>query len=235
MASLVGSINVIVFACSLGALPDTAASQTAENPVALTAEPSHRVRFDNGKVRVYEVLLQKGEGTLWHVHRADTFSIVFSATEAIEHPKESKPGTFRIPAGFIGFAADSQKPYTHRIVATGDTPIHVVDIELQDSAPSGKQRPPARPDPPFKIAMENTRGRVYRVNLQPGESTGLFLRPSGSGVFALSAGRIREYDQGMERLWDFDPANFRWLESERTASVRNEGTTPIQLIEIEIY
>jgi len=228
-------IVIAVFSVSTFA-PVTGHAQTSEGVVPITAEPNHRIRFDNGNVRIYEVLLPKGKATMWHEHRADSFSVVFKTSEAIEEPKDGKPGSYITPAGYVGFAADSKKPYVHRVIAKSDTPFHVVDIELLSGAPAGPENASRRPNPPFKVKLENARGRAYRFVLNPGESTEPFTRPANSGMFAISAGRISEHVEGKTaRLWDFDPANFRWFDSTERLSVKNEGMTPIDLVEIEIY
>ena len=36
------------------------------------------------------------------------------------------------------------------------------------------------------------------------------------------------------RLWDFERGYFRWFEVGKVLSINNEGTTPIDFVEIEI-
>jgi len=173
---------------------------------------------------------------MWHEHRADTFSVVFRATEAMNEEKGGTPATFTIPAGHVAFASDSKEPYVHRVTATADTPFHVVDIELLSPMPVGVQIPPKRSDPPFQVALENTRGRVYRFLLNPGEVTESFTRPARSVLFAISGGRISEHSEGKApKLWDFEPGHFRWFDTRERLILKNEGTTPVELVEIEIY
>ena len=229
--------SAAIAVCSVGMLiPVAGHSQSADSVVPLTAEPDHRIRFDNGKVRIYEVVLPKGKATMWHEHRLDTFSVVFRTTEAMEQPRGGKLGSYLVRAGHVGFANDSKEPYVHRVIAKGDEPFHVMDIELLIPAAVGAQSASVRPIPPFKIALENARGRAYRLVLKPAESTGLFTRPANSGVFAISSGRISEEVEGKpRRLWDFDLGNFRWFDSSERVALRNEGTASIELVEIEIH
>jgi hypothetical protein len=67
--------------CALATLcPSFGLAQTPEQAVPITAEPEHKIRFDNGKVRMYEVRLAQGQATLMHEHLADSFSVMFRDT-----------------------------------------------------------------------------------------------------------------------------------------------------------
>jgi hypothetical protein len=109
-------------------------------------------------------------------------------------------------------------------------------MELMSPTPAGFATATQRPGPAFKVALENPRGRVYRVTIAPGESTETFTRPAGSALFAISAGRISENIDGKPaRLWDLEPGHFRWFETSEKLSVKNESPTPIDLVEIELF
>ncbi|MBA3888589.1 MAG: hypothetical protein H0X67_23105 [Acidobacteria bacterium] len=40
---------------------------------------------------------------------------------------------------------------------------------------------------------------------------------------------------GQPRLWDFEPAQFRWFDHAETVSLRNESPVAVELVEIEIF
>ena len=51
----------------------------------------------------------------------------------------------------------------------------------------------------------------------------------------LSGGRIAETVQGAGiRLWDFETGHFRWTDTAETLNLKNEGSAPLHLVEIEI-
>ena len=227
----------VVSSCSLGIVASFGSvAQTPSNVVPITSEPDHKIRFDNGTVRMYEVLLPKGKGTLVHEHRADSFSIIFGDSEITNEPLGGKPATVKIPSGAVGFASTEKGPYAHRVIASGDSAFHVIAMELMSPKPAGPASASQRVDPPFKVVRENPRGRVYRIRLAPGESTGMFARPGSTALFAISSGRIREdVDGKANRLWDFETGHFRWIEVPERLSVKNEGTAPIDLVEIEVF
>jgi len=216
--------------------PDAGKLEGGQSVVAVDAEPNHKIRFDNGKVRMYEVTLEKGQATLMHEHRADSFSVIFGDTEVTNEPRVGKPRTARVPSGFVVYSSTAKGPYSHRVVASGDLTFHVIAMELLSPAPTSAPAAAGRANPPFKVVRESPRGRAYRISLAPGASTPVFNRPAESVVFAVSTGRVRETSAGRPaRLWDFEPGNFHWYDASETISLRNEGSTPVDLVEIDVF
>jgi hypothetical protein len=210
--------------------------QTLDEVVAITSEPDHKFRFDDGKLRIYEVFLPKGKWTLPHEHRADSFTVFINSTEITNEPSGGKPVVVKIAGGRVGFASTAKGPYSHRVMPSGDTAFHVVGLELLSPTPASASPTAQRSGSAFKVALENPRGRAYRITLGPGEATDTFVRPRRSVLFAISAGRLSEIiEGGLVRLWDFEPGHFKWLESSEKLLLKNEGTTPIDLVEIEVF
>ena len=52
--------KVFLCCCLLVLAPMSGIAQTPEGVVPITSEPDHKIRFDNGKVRMYEVVLPRG-------------------------------------------------------------------------------------------------------------------------------------------------------------------------------
>jgi len=231
-------LTAVFVACFLGLLAATNSfSQTPDGVVPITAEPDHKIRFDNGFVRMYELVLQKGRSTLMHEHRADSFTVSFgSAQLTIEPHGGGKPIVLNRTPGIVGFASTAKGPYSHRVTASGETTVHVIAMELLSPTHAGSATATHGPGSAFKIVLENPRGRAYRVSLGPGEATETSTRPAGSALFAVSAGRISETVDGRPiRLWDFEPGHFRWFESSAKVSIKNESSRPIELVEIEVF
>jgi len=230
-------LYVLAVYCCLAVLgAPSSLGQTSEGVVPITSEPDHKIRFDNGKVRMYEVFLPKGRGTLVHEHRADSFSVIFLDSEITNEPRGGTPTTFAVPAGAVGFASTALGPYSHRVIASKNTEFHVIAMELMSPKPDKAASPNQRANPPFHVVRENPRGRVYRIRLAPGESTGSYTRPASTALFAISAGRIAEQVDGKpKRLWDFETGHFRWMDTAETLSLRNEGVKPVDLVEIEVF
>lgn len=211
-------------------------AQPPDGVVPITSEPNHKIRFDNGKVRMYEVFLVKGNSTVMHEHKADSFSVIFTSSVITNEPLGKASATFPVPAGFVGFSSTAMGPYSHRIATSKDKDFHVIAMELMSPKPDGPASVNQRADPPFQVVRENSRGRVYRIRLAPGESTGPYARPGSTGVFAISAGRIsEEFDGKAKRIWDFETGQFRWMDSAEGLTLKNEGAAPVDLVEIEVF
>jgi hypothetical protein len=121
--------------------------------------------------------------------------------------------------------------YTQSVSAAGEETVHVSAVELmQPQAPKSADVPQDR-FPPFEVVIDNPRGRLYRLRLGPGEATDTFERPAATAILAISCGRISEQSAGRpDRLWDFEPGSFRWIEASEELAVRNEGSVPIELL-----
>jgi hypothetical protein len=191
------SLVAILLYFSLGGLvPASSVAQTPDGVVSITAEPEHKIRFDNGQVRMYEVVLPKGKSTLVHEHRAGSFSVIFHNTEITNEPHGGKPVVFKRPAGFVGFASTAKGLYSHRVIASGETTFHVIAMELLSPTPAGSATISQRPGSAFKVVLENPRGRAYRIPLALGETTEAFTQTAGSALFGISGGRISETVDG---------------------------------------
>ena len=214
-----------------------ATAQSTDNPVAVNAEPNHRIRFDNGKVRMYEVQLSKGMSTEVHEHTLDSFAVILNTTTRANEPKGGQRTVGPVQAGQVGFATTAKGPYSHRIEATGDVPYRVIAMEIFGAGNIGKSPIPAKRSPPFAVAVQaNPRGQAYRLILKPGETSGLFERPANTAIFAIRGGRTSEWiEEKAPRLWDLETGNIRWSDESYRVSIRNEGITEVELVEIEVF
>jgi hypothetical protein len=224
----------LVFCCVGFLAPMSSVAQPPDGVVPITSEPDHKIRFDNGRVRMIEAVFPKGKASLYHEHRFDAFFVFFRTADVTDQPFGEKSAASRIRAGSVFFKSTEKGPYSHRVIAAGDETVHVIATELM--APAGSASASESRFPPFEVALENPRGRVYRLKLNPGESAEVFTRPAGTAIFAISSGRISEKPEGEPaRLWDFEPGRFRWVETREELSLKNESPAPIELVEIEVF
>jgi hypothetical protein len=202
----------------------------------VTSEPDHKIRFDNGRVRLIEAAIPKGKSSLFHTHVYDAFFVFFHASEVGNQLLGEKPVFVKLPAGAAHFTSTAAGPYSHSVIAADQAAVHVSALELMQpsSAKAGEGR--EERFPPFQVVIDNLRGRLYRLNLAPGEATEPFIRPTATAILAVTAGRISEKAGGKPaRLWDFEPGHFRWIEAGEELSIKNESSGPIHLVEIEVF
>jgi hypothetical protein len=227
-------VTLALFAVFI-ALPAIPESNDPVLPVS--KEPSHHIRFDNGRVRVYDVRVPTRKWTEFHEHHWDNFFVfIIPTTQAYEFI-DGRHGTRDVKPGDVGFSSTAMGPYTHRVTAQGDSPLHVVDIEILDNAPLGSgAAAPKRPENSFKLVTENPRGRAYDIHLKPGESTAAFKRVPNTGIFAVTGGRVSETVEGKApRLWDSEPGDFRWNDVLEKLTIANNSTKDEEFVEIELY
>jgi hypothetical protein len=218
------------------AVPATTWAQGSDVVVPVYQESHHRVRFDNGIIRVYEVKIKKGESVLFHQHSADNFAVRIT-TSTIADQRLGGQSTVRLgKAGNVSFASTATGPYTHRLGAVDDV-FHVVDVEIDSTSRLGPNvETPKRPEKNFAVVLENSRGRAYRMILKAGETTPIFTRPANTAIVALSGGRITEVTEGKPpRFWDSEPGNFRWISAPDRLTIKNEGVIDLDVVEIEIF
>ena len=162
------------------ASPAIPASKDPVLPVS--KEPSHHIRFDNGRVRVYDVQVPKGMWTQFHEHTWDNFFVFIVPTTQAYEFSDGRKGTREVKAGDVGFSSTATGPYTHRVTSQGDLPLHVVDIEILNNARLGADAVTSKRPENFKLVLENPRGRAYALVLKPGESTPVFTRVPNTGI-----------------------------------------------------
>jgi len=202
--------------------------------VPITSEPSHKVLFENKKVRIIEARIAKGTKSLFHEHRFDGFYAFFKTEGFFNEPYLEKPISPNLQAGAVMFIP-AIKPYIHRVGAAGKEDVHVSVVELLTPTLDVTNVPEAR-FPPFEISLENSRGRIYRLKLNPGESTDVFMRPAGTTIFAISSGQISEKTEGKPvSSWALTPGKFRWADTSEALTINNTGKVQVELVEIEVF
>lgn len=203
-----------------------------QSPVPVTGEPRHHLKFENQYVRVFDVVVPQGDSTLYHVHSNDYVFITIEGARLKAQVMGSDPSDLNLAAGDVRF---SKAPLTHRVANVGPTPFHNVTVEILSS-------PPATPTNAaslagvtgHKLLFENERVRVYRLVLEPGQSTGMHTHElSGLGV-AVSAGEIEiESTDGERQSVKLQPGEFSWHTGALTHSIKNVGSTRFEAVDIE--
>lgn len=216
-------------------LSSTCLAQLPAGVVPITSEPNHQVKFENGRVRMIEAALPNGKTSLFHEHQYDGFFVFFRSKGFVNEPFQGKRVVTDLQAGAVLFVPAENGPYIHRVSAGNDEPALVSVLELRTRTAGNTNASELR-FPPFETALENPRGRIYRLKLKPGESSDVFTRPAGTAIFAISSGRISEQSAGKPtRMWDMEPGYFKWVDAKEELTIRNEGQVPVELVEIEVF
>ncbi len=102
----------------------------AQDP-AVVNPTSVKVRLDNARVRVLEALLQPGQNEKLHSHPAYTI-YVLSGGKVRNHAADGATSESVMKTGDVIY----RDALTHWAENIGNTPIHLILVELKDTAPS---------------------------------------------------------------------------------------------------
>jgi hypothetical protein len=228
-------LAIVTFLILALAVPASMVAQGSDVVVPVYKEPHHRVRFDNGVVRVYDVMVNKGESSLFHEHAADNFGVWINTTTMVDQRLGEQSGVYSNKTGKITYGSTEKGPYTH-LIGSIDGVFRSVTVEINSKSRLGPNaETPKRSDKHFTIVLENSRGRVYRMILKPSETTELFTRPANTLIVALSGGRVTEVMEGKPRFWDSEPGDFQWVNAPEKLTIKNDGAMDLDVVEFEIF
>ena len=208
-------------------------SNSPQSPVEISGEPRHHPKLENEFVRVLDVTVPAGDATLWHVHRNDNVVVTLGGA-SLRLEKVGAPTVEVLwKVGDVNFG---KATYIHRAINIGSTPFHNLTIELLKS-PLG---PPGVPTQTGQTTrqpiLENERVRVYRVTLEPGQSTTMHTHSLPGLAVAITAGEIEVTIEGKARpdRLTLPVGDVRWRAGSVTHSIKNVGQTRFEAVDIEL-
>jgi hypothetical protein len=220
--------------CALAlSFPALAQDETAAVPVEKAAY--HVPVFRNEYLTLLRVNIPSQRSAGYHIHSLDQVSILIEeADQSGQVLGEAPTPPRRTPRGNVGYTAYSKKAMTHRVNNVGPTAFHNIVIALADTQP-GRFAPAAREGAGYTQLFDNERVRAWRLVLEPGQTAATITQKAPGLRVIIDGGEIAESipgegDRGMAlRLGDF-----YWQQPGATRTVRNIGSTRIQLVEIEL-
>jgi len=206
------------------------AAQEASAPVPVENEPLHHVVLKNDSVVVIHLVLPPGERTLYHIHTHDRIAIPLSNTSITQQvlgenegsPSPSDAGTFSA----LTLPGNS---YTHRVHNVGVNPYDVLDVELLNR--------PQSPSPvtAATIAAENPSARIYNWTLAPGTASAMHTHARPYLIVAVNGFDLKMTSpDGQSLTHEIKRGDFHWVDTKVTHTLANAGSTPGQILEIEL-
>ena len=207
-------------------------SNSPQSPVEISGEAHHHPKLENEFVRVWDVTVPAGEATLWHIHRNDNVVVTLGDANLRLENAAGPPAEALWKFGEVRFA---KATYVHRAMNVGTTPFHNLTIELLKSP-----GPQAEPSPKYPVTrtpvLENERVRVFRVTLDPGQSTSIHTHLFAGLSIALTAGEIEITTEGNkqpDRL-RLPLGDVRWRAGAVTHSIKNVGKANFEAVDVEL-
>ena len=202
-----------------------------QSPVPVLKEPRHKVKFENQYVRVIDAILPPGDATLYHTHSLDNIPVAVSGgklkTEVIGQADAIYSS---VETGSVSFA---KAAYSHRITNIGESLVRFIDAEIL-SSPGEADAGPLDNVKGYELVLDHERARIYRVVVEPGQTTGLRRRQLSGLTVAVSGGKIAIEPRGDKtRIEENRTGDFQWLTGKQSYTIKNMGRARYEAIEIE--
>ena len=211
----------------------SSANAVAQSAVPVEQEPAHRLVLQNEQVRVFHVQLPAGAVSLWHVHTRDGISVRIGDATIQDEPVGGPAKTFELHRGAVSFGA-TPVAFTHRVNNIGTTPFDNVYIELL-GRPDARNGNVTAPAPRRPAEFENERVRVVRRVLAPGEASEMHAHPASTVAVVVTPGTLQvTQGDGAMRTLEPQAGAVQWVASGTTHSLRNTGSTPVEIVDVEL-
>jgi hypothetical protein len=135
-------------------------------------EPHHKVLFENGYVRLIDLIVAPGDTTLTHIHAASSVVIWMSnSTFGIQNIGEPAVMT-KVNAGDVVYRAYGEKPVTHIVWNPDISMFHCMVVELLKQHPV-KDTFPIISGPGIKFQWQRELVRAYKLDIYKGRKYNL--------------------------------------------------------------
>jgi len=209
-------------------------AQSQETVVPVEQEPRHWIVFQNQYTRIYDFLIPPGDTTLFHRHSFDSITVTVSGGRRINEILGGAKTEGDVPTGNIGFTKGTNAPYTHRLINTGNTTLRNIVPEILASASSPGTPAVLDAVPGHKLVLENDLVKVYRISLDPKQSTGIRSRTLPWLRISITQSMISIHEPGKTpKTLQTRPGDYRWYEGPTTDSIENVGSAKYEAAEIE--
>lgn len=216
------------------ALALSAAAQSDVAVVPVEQTPYHVPVFRNELVTVLNVFIPAHRTSGFHRHTLDAVGVLIADTPRTGQVPGAEPTvTARRPRGSVNFSAYSRQENVHAVTVTGEGPFHNIVVELL--SPSAGGFTPSTRAAGYELLLDNERVRAWRLVLAP-EQTAPAITQSAPGIrIVVDGGELIESVPGKaDRGMAPRSGEFFWQDAGATRTVRNVGTTRLELVELEL-
>jgi opacity protein-like surface antigen len=216
------------------AAPATAQQEPA--PVPVEKASYHWPVFHNELVTVLRVIFPPGRGSNYHIHSTDQLGVLVEAGENSNQEFGKDPTPPRAgKRGSVGFTAYSKKTFIHRSTNLGKTPFHNVVVSLKSPQPSGFTAGSRADVAAYQQVLDNERARAWRLILDPGQSAAAITQSAPGMRVVLEGGEITESAVGLpDRGQALRLGDFYWQDAGPTRTLKNTGSSRIEIVEFEL-
>ena len=215
------------------------AAQATAPEVEITAEPHHRLTFENKSVRVFNVEVPPHAETLMHWHRHDYIYVTLGASEISNEVKGKPPVTVKLQDGETRF---SPATFAHIARNLSDRPFKNVTIEILEDESLRSSTKHWDEDRALEVLQGGTKQilfvkdgiRVTEFEFQP---NGVVPKHHYTGphlLVAVSELDIRTDGEGQPPMpTHFKSGEYKWLPAGYTTMLTNAGPNPAKFVTLE--
>jgi hypothetical protein len=224
--------------CSLVVLAYVApgAAQNGAPPAFVPVESAsyHVPVFSNDYVTVLNVLIPAGRDSGYHRHSLDSIGVLINDTARTNQTLGAEPVARQLqPRGTVSFTPYGAEPLVHTVTVQGEQPFHNIVVELLKPSPWGLS--PGQRPADYALVLDNGRVRAWRLVLEPGQAAGSITQSAPGVRVVVEGGELVESVPGAaDRVMAPRAAEAYWQDAGTTRTVRNVGTTRIELVELEL-
>ncbi|MGH1569371.1 hypothetical protein ACRAWG_00305 [Methylobacterium sp. P31] len=203
------------------------------NIASIEMAPFHMIPFTNEYVRFVNAKIPAGKIGSWHRHTRD-FAYVYLEVSPVEATNlGGKPTRASRKAGDVVFAPYAKQPIVHQVANIGTADFQVIGIELLEGL-SDRFEPQDRPTPYVKV-LDNDRIVGWRLILEPDQSAPSIFQAAPAARFVVQSGDVVEtYHTGTKHELNLSHSDFAWLNPGSHRSIKNVGTSVVELVEFEL-
>lgn len=196
----------------------------------------HQLIFANDDISVLSNRYPPGGDSGFHAHFRDIFYVVIEAapSRAQNLGKPLAP-TPSVSPGAAGYGPIGAEPRVHRVVNGDEGESHFIVVEIRRAKPAGHAVSTRESAPQYVQIEDNARMRAWRLALEPGQSVPA-ISQGGDGIrIVVRGGLLTTSSSGApDQTLALKAGDFAVQEKGATRAVRNSGTEPIELIEMEL-
>lgn len=219
-------------------LPSVSLHQAAKpevepQPVPVYEEPHHHVVFHNQYARLLDVHIPAHQATQFHIHPNPLTGVTIHDQPGWEQllGKDKKDKEAPEPAGAPFDNWDRKRPYTHRVSNDGNDEIHYVATEWLAPSVIHSERVPDTTT--RKLVKEGEYLRVYRITLNPGESSEPHSHASPGFTIQALDGQVEDTGTHPGATGGNGAGAWSWRNPGHQHTLSNRGSKPVEIVEID--
>jgi len=199
---------------------------TAEDPVKVSPK-NYKMLLENDQIRVIDISIKKGEQVKMHTHPAKaTVDYLLTSGKLRLTLLDGKTVDF---VGKGGEVLWDDASLTHSVKNTGDSDIHIVEVELKKFSDDPVRVAPNN----YNVLQDNAQVRILEIRIKPGEKVPMHSHPQTFSYNLSDYKRRFTFPDGTINDSEEKAGASFWSEAFASSS-ENTGTTEAHVLAVEM-